>query len=223
MGVEWLRCDSNAQQNGPEARKLFMNAKPKSTKEKLPDPPAEESTLTTFATQLQQSVGKLATLQKSALEIVSQQTAGMNTMLRDTLKSTPDAPSTLLLNVAEQAVQGWVKAQRNMLDLMTEQSEQAVAATKETSGSSTKSLAALNDLIRRTAGRAMAAEKDMVEFAASQNKTASEAIKRQAETAGTPVVAATEMMQHAVDALLENQREFLEVAAKLSQTIAAKA
>ena len=87
-----------------------------------------------------------------------------------------------------------------------------------------KSLAALNDLIQRTAGRAIAAEKDMVEFAANQNKAVSEAIKRQAETAGTPVVAtATEMMQHAVDALLENQREFLDVAAKLSKTIAAKA
>ena len=75
----------------------------------------------------------------------------MNTLLRDMLKSTPDAPSTLLLNVAEQAVQGWVNAQQNILDLMTEQSEQAVAATKEASGSPTKSLAALNELIQRTA------------------------------------------------------------------------
>jgi hypothetical protein len=148
----------------------------------------------------------------------------MNTLLRDMLKSTPDAPSTLLLNVAEQAVQGWVNAQQNILDLMTEQSEQAVAATKEASGSPTKSLAALNELIQRTAGRAIAAEKDMVEFATNQNKAVSEAIKQKVGAAGTPVVVtATEMMQHAVDALLANQREFLDVAAKLSKTIAAKA
>ena len=199
-----------------------MNDNPKSTKEKLPNPPAEESTLTAFATQLQQSVGRLATLQKSALEIVSQQTAGMNTMLRDTLKSTPDAPSALLLNVAEQAVQGWVDAQRNILDLMTQQSEQAVQAAKEASGSSTKSLTALNELIQQTAGRAIAAQKAMVEFAGNQNKAVSEAIKRQAEM---PVATATaiEMMQHAVDALLENQKEFLDVAAKLPKTMAAKA
>ena len=126
-----------------------MKDNPKSTKEKLPDPAAEEGTLTAFATQLQQSVGRLATLQKSALEIVSQQTAGMNTMLRDTLKSTPDAPSALLLNVAEQAVQGWVDAQRNILDLMTQQSEQAVQAAREASGSSTKSLTALNEALQR--------------------------------------------------------------------------
>jgi hypothetical protein len=199
-----------------------MNDNPKSTKEKLPNPPAEESTLTAFATQLQQSVGRLATLQKSALEIVSQQTAGMNTMLRDTLKSTPDAPSALLLNVAEQAVQGWVDAQRNILDLMTQQSEQAVQAAKEASGSSTKSLTALNELIQQTAGRAIAAQKAMVEFAGNQNKAVSEAIKRQAEM---PVATATaiEMMQHAVDALLENQKEFLDVAAKLPKTMTAKA
>ena len=148
----------------------------------------------------------------------------MNTLLRDMLKSTPDAPSTLLLNVAEQAVQGWVNAQQNILDLMTEQSEQAVAATKEASGSPTKSLAALNELIQRSAGRAIAAEKDMVEFATNQNKAVSEAIKQKVGAAGTPVVVtATEMMQHAVDALLANQREFLDVAAKLSKTIAAKA
>src|SRR5450755_3938106 len=148
----------------------------------------------------------------------------MNTLLRDMLKSTPDAPSTLLLNVAEQAVQGWVNAQQNILDLMTEQSEQAVAATKEASGSPTKSLAALNELIQRTAGRAIAAEKDMVEFATNQNKAVSEAIKQKVGAAGTAVVVtATEMMQHAVDALLANQREFLDVAAKLSKTIAAKA
>ena len=138
----------------------------------------------------------------------------MNTMLRDTLKSTPDAPSALLLNVAEQAVQGWVDAQRNILDLMTQQSEQAVQAAKEASGSSTKSLTALNELIQQTAGRAIAAQKAMVEFAGNQNKAVSEAIKRQAEM---PVATATaiEMMQHAVDALLENQKEFLDVAAKL--------
>jgi len=107
---------------------------------------------------------------------------------------------------------------------LTEQSEQAVAATKEASGSPTKSLAALNELIQRTAGRAIAAEKDMVEFATNQNKAVSEAIKQKVGAAGTPVVVtATEMMQHAVDALLANQREFLDVAAKLSKTIAAKA
>ena len=143
-------------------------------------------------------------------------------MLRDTLKSTPDAPSALLLNVAEQAVQGWVDAQRNILDLMTQQSEQAVQAAKEASGSSTKSLTALNELIQQTAGRAIAAQKAMVEFAGNQNKAVSEAIKRQAEM---PVATATaiEMMQHAVDALLENQKEFLDVAAKLPKTMTAKA
>jgi hypothetical protein len=54
-----------------------------------------------------------------------------------------------LLNVAEQAVQGWVNAQKSILDLMTQQSEQAVQATKEASGSPSKWLAALNELIQR--------------------------------------------------------------------------
>jgi len=116
-------------------------------------------------------------------------------------------------------VQGWVNAQKSILDLMTQQSEQAVQATKEASGSPSKWLAALNELIQQTAERAIEAQKAMVEFAVNQNKAVSEAIKR-AGTPGTPIATTTETMQRAVDALLENQREFL--AAKLPKAIAAK-
>ena len=124
-----------------------------------------------------------------SLEIVSQQTAGMNTTLRDTLKIHSGA--RLLLNVAEQAVQGWVNAQKSILDLMTQQSEQAVQATKEASGSPSKWLAALNELIQQTAERAIEAQKAMVEFAVNQNKAVSEAIKR-VGTPGTPIATTTE-------------------------------
>jgi hypothetical protein len=203
-----------------------MSGNPKSTS-KQTDTSAEQAeapktNVDTFATELRQGVEKLASLQKSALDIVSQQTAGVNSTLRDSLKGLPDTPGTVLLDLAEQAVQGWVSAQKSVLDLMVQQTEQVVDATKQEGASPTKSLTALNEIVQQSAERAIAAQKTMVEFAQKQSQAVSETVKGQAGLAGTPVASTTDALQRGLNELFKNQREFLEVASKLPRGFVTK-
>lgn len=197
-----------------------MNADAKSAGDTVPDAPAEvnekpENAIANFATLLQRGIERFVSLQKAALDAVGDQTADVSSTLRSSLKPFPAPAGTMLLDLTEQAVEGWINAQKNVLDLMVEQSAQAIEASKGPYGSPSESVAVLSHLVQNSAERTATAQKTILEFAAKQNKAASEMIQKQAGVAGTPVAAVAGSVERGVAALIDTQKELVDTAAKM--------
>jgi hypothetical protein len=204
-------------------KEITMNADAKSAGDTVPDAPVEvnekpENAIANFATLLQRGIERFVSLQKAALDAVGDQTADVSSTLRSFLKPFPAPAGTMLLDLTEQAVEGWINAQKNVLDLMVEQSAQAIEASKGPYGSPSESVAVLSHLVQNSAERTATAQKTILEFAAKQNKAASEMIQKQARVAGTPVAAVAGSVERGVAALIDTQKELVDTAAKMAET-----
>jgi hypothetical protein len=200
-----------------------MNADVKSTGKTLREAPAEKTekpdvAIADFATLLHRGIERLVGLQKATLDVVSHQTTDVSSTLKNSLEPLTPPAGTMLLDVTEQAVDGWVDAQKHILDLIVEQSAQAVEAAKESGISASNSMALLGELMQQSTERAVAAQKTILDFAAKQNKAASELIQKQTGLAGTPAAALADAFERGVTMLIDTQKEFLETAAKLAKT-----
>jgi hypothetical protein len=169
-----------------------------------------ETPLNNFPALLARGVERLADLQKQTLEVLSSQNKDISSTLRETLRATPAAPGTTVLELTGEAVNDWVSALKNILDLTVQQSAQALDYVRQGTGVASKSAALLTDLAWQSARRAIAAQQITLEFAALQTKAITEAVKRQAGIEEElPFEAVTYSMQRRLDALIENQKEFL--------------
>jgi hypothetical protein len=198
-----------------------MNAYAKSAGDPVPEAPAEknekpDNEVATFATLLHRGIERLAGLQKAALDAVGHQTTDVSSTLRSSLRPFPAEVGTVLLDLTEGAVDGWINAQKDVLDLIVEQSAHAVEASKEPYG--LRSIAVLSELVGKSAERTVAAQKTILDFAAKQNKVASETIQRQAGVAGTPMATVAGSVERGVAMLIDTQKEFLDTAARLAKT-----
>ena len=200
-----------------------MNAYAKSAGDAVLEIPVEkneksENAIANFATLLHRGIARFAGLQKATLDVVSHQTTDVSSTLRSSLKPFPAEVGTMWLDLTEQAVDGWINAQKHILDLMVEQSAQAIEATKELCDSTSKSIAGLTELVEKSTERTVAAQKTILDFAAKHNKAASEIIQRQAGVAGTPMATVAGSVERGVAMLIDTQKEFLDTAAKLAKT-----
>jgi len=189
-----------------------MNANPKPTKN-VPEWPAEkagtsETNTPTFTALLLRGVERFADLQKVTLDLLSRQTKDISSTVREVLRATPAAPGTVFLELTEQAVEEWMDAQKNVVDLMVHQSAHALECANEGTGLASQSAAVLTELVQQSAKRAITAQKITLDFAAMQQAAISEAIN-QTGLEETPFAAATYSMQHGLDALIAKQKEFL--------------
>jgi hypothetical protein len=185
----------------------------------VPEAPAEknekpDNEIAKFATLLHRGIERFAGLQKATLDVVGHQTADVSSTLRSSLKPFLSSAGTMLFDLTEEGVDGWINAQKNILDLMVEQSAHAVEASNEPYGS----IAVLRELVGKSAERTIAAQKTILDFAAKQNKAASEIIQRQAGVAGTPMATVAGSVERGVAMLIDTQKEFLDTAAKLAKT-----
>jgi hypothetical protein len=193
-----------------------MNRNP-TPRNKVSEYPAErprtsESAITGFSTLLVRGVERLADLQKQTLEVLNRQNKDINSTLGEALRATPAMPGKTVLELTEEAVEDWTSALNKVLDLTVQQSAQALECVKEGSG---KSAALLTDLVRQSAGRAIAAQQITLEFAALQTKAVSEAVKCLAGIEEPIFEAVTYSMQRGLDALIRKEKEFLAAAEPL--------
>jgi hypothetical protein len=178
---------------------------------------AVDATVVSLATLMHRGIERLADLQKATLDVVGQQTADINATVRKAVKLPPELSNAPFLDFTGQAVQGWIGAQKNVLDLMLEQSAQAVEATKERGKNAGKSVALLSEFVQKAAERTVEAQKAMLDFAAKQNKAASEMIQKHADVLGAPVAKATQSFETGMTTLIDTNKEFLETASKLAK------
>ena len=107
-----------------------MNVKPKSTQNE-PESPTEkaetsETSNSAFTTMMLRGLERLADLQKLTLEALNSQTKDISSTVRDVLRVSPAAPGTVFLDLTEQAVEEWTNAQKTVVDLMAQQSADAL-------------------------------------------------------------------------------------------------
>lgn len=170
---------------------------------------------------LQRNVERLADLQKATLDVLNHQAADVAETMRKALKSTPGGTFTAFFDFAEKGMDGWITAQKNIVDLIVQQSADTVKTTEVRSDYATQSIAKLNELVHQTVDRTAAAQKTMLDFAAKQNEVASKAFQQ-------PGVVPSEVIQsveRGVSTAINTQKEFVDTATKLAKeaVVSAKA
>jgi hypothetical protein len=182
---------------------------------------AAENTIATLATLMHRSVERLAGLQKAALDTFGNQTADLNKTLRESITPAPPAAVQSLFELAEKNVQGWVDAQKSIVDLITSQSAHVADAAQDGTLFS-KPADLMNDLVQKTAERTAEVQKTVLDFAATQNKAVSDVVRKQANVAGKPVASATESLEKAMNQVIDTQKEMVETGAKMLKTAASR-
>jgi hypothetical protein len=195
-----------------------MNVTPKSTQNE-PESPTEkaetsETSNSAFTTMMLRGLERLADLQKLTLEALNSQTKDISSTVRDVLRVSPAAPGTVFLDLTEQAVEEWTNAQKTVVDLMAQQSADALKSADAGAGIASQSAAAAAELLRRSAERAITAQEITLAYAVLQQAGIAEVVKRQTGVDQTPFAAASHSMQRGLESVMEKQREFLGEAAK---------
>jgi hypothetical protein len=177
-----------------------------------------QNAIATFANLAHKNVERLAGLQKATLDTFGTYTSDLNKTLRDSFKAEPPAAVQSVFELSEQTVQGWINAQKAIVDLITEQSAH-VADVIQDRTIINRPVQVLCQLAERSAERTIDAQKTVLDLAASQNKAVSEAVRKQAAAAGQPWASATESLEKAVGQVIENQKELLDTGAKMLKTV----
>ncbi len=203
-----------------------MNVNPKPGKET--DAAAEkveapEISIDHVADLFHKGVQRMATLQKTTLDIVNQQAADMNTITKQAFRGVPAASGLFLFDLGLQAMNKWVEAQKSMIDVYVEQSAGAVELVKHRSENLRDGAEGFKEFVQGTADRTAAVHRIALDFAATQNKNVAETVKKQTGIAGTPIAEATEAAQRNVASVIEAQKAMVEAAAKQARTATAKA
>ncbi|MBV9268886.1 MAG: hypothetical protein JO061_22140 [Acidobacteriaceae bacterium] len=192
-----------------------MNTSSKPPKDTAPQfTEASENTLATFATLMHRSVERLASLQKATLDTFASYTADLNKTIRESVKPAPPTVVQSVFDLTEHSVQGWVDAQKAIVDLIAGQTAHVADAMRNRALFS-KPVDVLTDLVQESAERTVEAQKMVLDYAASQNKAVSDVVRKQAGATAKPVVAAAESLEKGIDQAIETQKEILETGAKL--------
>jgi len=204
-----------------------MNVKTQSPRDSTSEAPTEKVEVpeTAALTMLMhRNVERIANLQKATLDMLSNQTADVTETMRKSLKSLPGSPAAALFDFAENGVEGWISSQKNILDLIVEQSAETAQAAEARSGFGTQSITKLTELVQQTIERTAAAQKTMLDFAAKQNEAVAKAFQQKGPIA-TPaaMTEAVQSMQRGVATFIDKQKEFVDTATKVAKETVASA
>jgi len=202
-----------------------MNAKTQSTTDApmgAPNEKVETPDVTALTMLMHRNIERLAGLQKATLDVLNDQTAEVTETVRKSLKTTVGSPAAAFFDFAESGMAGWIGAQKNILDLIVEQSANTAQITAERSGYAAQSVGKLSELVQQTIQRTTEAQKTMLDFAAKQNDAVVKAFQRQMPGPGTGMLAQmNESTQRVVATMIDKQKEFLDAASKMSREAAA--
>jgi hypothetical protein len=197
---------------------MIPNPKPANASPEVAD--VVDSTAASFATLMHRGIERLANLQTKVLDLVGWQTADINVTMRQLRQSinSPDFSGGSFLDFTGQAVEGWIAAQKNVLDRMVEQSADAVEASTRCGHNATNSLASLREFAQKAVAHAVETQMAMLDFAVKQNEAVSEVIQKQANGAGTLVAEAAQSLESGMATLIDANREFLDTASQLTNS-----
>ncbi len=162
------------------------------------------------------SVERIAEFQEKSLDFAAQQNADLLENFKKATKAFPQTPGTFMFDLYAQAFDKIVETQKGAIDLVVEQSQQAVNLTKERGTSYGKATEGFTSLVQQTVDQTIAAQKKALDFVAEQQKTAYDAVKQQFRFANTP---AAEAFQNGLDTLIETQKAMLDIASKPLHTV----
>jgi hypothetical protein len=204
-----------------------MNAKTQTTN----DAPRETFTKKTevpetaaaIAMLMHRNFERLANLQKATLEALGQQTADVTETVRTSLKWASATPAAAYwFEVAGNGMEGWIGAQKNILDLMVEQSAYSAQVTAERVGYAAQSIHKLGELVQQSFERTTTAQKTILDFAAKQNDAMAHAFARPVSgPVAAPVAEIAQSMHHGLATLIDKQKEFVDAAGKMAKEAAA--
>ena len=168
----------------------------------------------TFTPLVLNSVERVADLQKKTLDIAAEQTAEWMGAWKQAFSYFPVTPPSFIFDVAGQAMQTAIEAQKSAIDMVVEQTQSATSVNKVRAEAYTKIAAEVTTTIQKSFGRSLEAQKKVLDFAKEQNKTISESTKKQLGTNAGPATAVVDSFQRGTDAVIEAQKSFLNMASQ---------
>jgi hypothetical protein len=169
---------------------------------------------TAFTDQYTKGLERTIELSKSNLDQAVKQNAEILASIKKSLNGF-SLPGLFVLDLAGQAVEGFVAVQKTLLDLALEQNNASIEAFQ--------SKAELGNVLQASLDRATTAQNVVVEYAVKQTKTNIEAVKAQPGVAGTAVETIADSVQKGFDAVVAAQKEITTQATKSVKAAAAKA
>jgi hypothetical protein len=142
--------------------------------------------------------------------------------MKKALAGTPWAELPIL-ELTEQAVEGYVAIQNELLDLTLEQITAVTNACQAAGTDVEKAKSEFANILRTSADRATAAQNSVMNYAAKQAKAGMDAVKAQRGVAGTDAEVMTDAIQRGFDTVVAAQRELMEMASTQVKSAAAKA
>jgi hypothetical protein len=177
---------------------------------------------TAIAAQYTKGLERTIELSKSNLDQAVQQNAEILASIKKALKGS-SLPGLFVLDLAGQAVEGFVAVQKTLLDLALEQSNASIEAFQAYGQDATKAKAEFGNVLQASFDRATAAQNTVVEYAVKQTKTNIETVKAQPGVAGTAVETIADSVQKSFDTVIAAQKEIATQATKSLKAAAAKA
>ena len=195
-----------------------MNPTAKSTR-KAPAPKADVQELSGFYLK---AVERAAEVQKKSLELAAKQHAEALELCRKALKAAPPLPGMFVLEMAGQAFERLVEAEKGIIDMFVEQNAALVESSKERFSSASKTVSEISKVVEQSIDRSVAVQKNSLDFIAAQSKAVADTFEKQFGFEGTPAAVAAESFRKGVDALLETQKDLIAAATKPLKAAAGK-
>jgi hypothetical protein len=159
----------------------------------------------------------MANLQKTTLDVLNSQTKDLTDTMRSKIKPPAGTPMAAFFDLAAQGMENWISAQKNVLDLVVQQSAQTASVTGGKVGSLFPPSGNLSELIQQSVERTNSAQKAMLDFAAKQNELAVHTFKGQSGVVGTPMEKVADAVDKNVATFVTKQKEFLDSATKITK------
>jgi hypothetical protein len=156
---------------------------------------------------------------KVTLKLAAKQNAEIVANIKKALKGTPLAELPML-DLAAQAVDGYIAVQTGLLDLTLEQINALINATQAAGTDIDKAKAELNSVMQGSMDRATVAQNSVIDYAVEQTKAGIDAVKAQPGVAGTDAEELVDGIQRGFDTVVAAQKDLMSLAAEPLKAVA---
>ena len=158
---------------------------------------------------------------KTCLNLAAEQNADILASLRQAMEKTPwgELP---ILDLTEQAIEGYVAIQNELLDLTLEQITAVTNACQAAGTDVEKARSEFANVLQTSADRATVAQNSVINYTAKQAKAGISAVKSQPGVAGKDLEAVADSIQRGFDTVLTAQKELVAMGSKQVKSAAAK-
>jgi len=175
-----------------------------------------------FASLAINGVGRAIEASKTWLNLAANQNADILDAMKKAMAGTPWA-GLPLLELTEQAVEGYVAIQNELLDLTLEQITAVTNACQAAGTDVEKAKSEFANVLRTSADRATVAQNSVMKYASKQAKAGMDAVKAQRGVAGTDAEVMADAIQRGFDTVVAAQKDLMEMATSQVKSAAAKA